>query len=390
MILVFNFGSSSFKYKIFSLNNDEEIFGGRCYKTCGDSGILIFKTKEKEFRYDVRYGTCKDAFESFKKVFSDNNFSDVLKNVKAIGHRVVHGGNYFKSQAVVINKNVLHKIKELIPLSPLHNRSNLDGILSCIDFFGNIKQVAVFDTSFFSNLPKKAYTYAIPATIAKKHNIRKYGFHGISHKYAYETCLRYLKKKNLKVVSCHLGSGSSIAAIVDGNPIDTSMGLTPLGGLMMSTRCGSLDPSVIIHLKKIESLSSEKVYEILNSQSGILGVSGFSDNIEKVIENYEKNENCKLAVDMFCYKITKYIGSYITVMNGCDAVVFTAGIGENSPFIRKNICESLSIFGVKLKKDNSENEVIVSSSNSKICILNLISDEEKCIYNETKLILNYR
>ncbi|GMB10770.1 MAG: acetate kinase [Candidatus Improbicoccus devescovinae] len=394
MVFVLNFGGSSFKYKIFGHN--ELILEGICEKIGDFSGKISIKFIKKNIKIDkeISFKNHREAFKCVIDLLFDKK-NGILKEygpITAIGHRVVHGGTYF-NKSVTIDENVIKKIKELIPLAPIHNQANINGILDCYDFFGkNIPQIAVFDTSFFANLPKKVYTYAIPKDLSAKYNIRKYGFHGISHKYVYNFYKNSTNENNLKIITCHLGSGSSMAAIIDGNPVDTTMGLTPLGGLIMNTRCGSLDPSVVIQLMKYENLSLDKITKILNNNSGILGISELSEDVSKVLEH--DNENCKLAIDMYCYKIIKYIGAYITIMNGCDAIIFTAGIGENCANIRKRICENLTFFGIKLNNFYNNNIIfneknIISNKKSKIKVAVIFTDEEKGIYNEVKEILKY-
>lgn len=300
----------------------------------------------------------------------------------------MHGGNFFSSP-VIINNEVIKKIKSLIPLAPIHNAVNLEGILDCQQEFPGVKQVAVFDTSFFFNLPEKVKKYPIPNNLSEKYHIKKYGFHGISHSWVLKKYINITNKKNSKIISCHLGSGSSICAIKNNIPIDTSMGLTPLGGIMMGTRSGSLDPSVVTFLASQSGLNYNEINEILNTKSGLLGVSEISSDIRKLFEN-NNNNKCKLAIDMFVYRIIKYIGSYIAALGGLDALIFTGGIGENDSEIRQKICKNFEFMNLKLDKNlNSINSYdnIISAKDSKINVFVIKSNEELAIAHEILSVL---
>jgi acetate kinase len=408
LILVVNFGSSSFKFKIFEssivgrryfgfVKNFSDKRGksipsalvwGVCEKIGKDSGKVIYNTKEFKVERKILFKNHKSAFFTVKNMLYEPGIGIIksFDEITAIGHRIVHGGTFFKN-AAEIDKSVIEKIKSLIPLAPIHNAANLEGIKDCHAAFGGVPQFAVFDTSFFADLPPESFTFAIPGDLAEKHKIRKYGFHGISHEWAY---LRYKsiqtdkkkESKESKVITCHLGNGSSVAAIINGRPIETSMGLTPLGGLVMGTRCGSIDPSVVTFLLKNENLNADQIENILNKKSGLLGITGFSDDIRNVIKS--SHEKCRLAVNIFCRKVTQFIGGYAALMNGCDAIVFTGGIGENQPVIREKILENLKFLGVYLDAELnnltiSGKENLISLKNSKIDIFVARADEERSI-----------
>jgi acetate kinase len=343
-ILVFNVGSSSIKYSLFE---NENLINSGNYER--------LKTKED----------YKNSVEKIFKKFED-------KRIDFIAHRVVHGGDLKKPSR--INEKVKDKIREFSQFAPLHNPKQLMVIELCEKY--KKPQYAVFDTMFFSEIPEVAKTYAIPKEIAKKFEIRRYGFHGLSHEYV----SRGLKRKT---ITCHLGSGSSIAAIKDGKPIDTSMGLTPLEGIMMGTRPGSIDPGIIIFLEK----KGYNVNKMLTEESGLKGLCGFND-FRDILSNMKKNKDCKLAYDLFIYRIIKVIGSYIAALNGLDNLVFTAAIGENVPKLREDICSHLSFLNIIIdNKKNKSNSEIISTKNSKVKVYVKKTNEEKMAVEEVLKIL---
>ncbi len=340
-----------------------------------------------------------DAFNHLKEILTSKE-SGVIKSmdeIAAIGHRVVHGGEYFTGP-VIINDEVIKKIESLIPLAPLHNKASISGIKSCTKMFGNkIPQVAVFDTSYYSNIPDYAFVYPIPYEYYEKCGIRKYGFHGTSHEFVSNAVAKILNKNinDLKIISCHLGNGSSITAIKNGKAIDTSMGLTPLGGIMMGTRSGSMDPSVIIKMAEEKSLSLEEIGNILNKESGLKGVSGVgSDDRDILRAENNGNKRAKLAHEMMIYKITKYIGGYIAILGGCDAIIFTGGIGEHQWMHREKICKHFKFMGLELDDEKNKNaklgkEEIISKNDSKIKVFVIPTNEELAIARFTlELISN--
>ena len=390
IILVINLGSSSLRFNLFSKSNLSSIFKGICENIGYEISKISYICRDCEQCINIHLKNHKDAFSFIKKLLIHSPHSPIknLSQIFAIGHRVVHGGDFFDSPSI-INSETIEKIRSLIPLAPIHNAINLEGILDCQIEFPGIKQVAVFDTSFFFNLPEKVKIYPIPYELSKKFNIRKYGFHGISHEWALKQYMKLSSKSSSKVISCHLGSGSSICAIKDGIPIDTSMGLTPLGGLMMATRSGSMDPSVVSYLIK-SGINFNDIDDILNKKSGLLGVSEFSGDIRKLINQNDYKSN--LALDMFIYKIVKYIGSYIAILEGVDSIIFTGGIGENNYFIREKICNSFKFLGIELD-DNKNKEPLLGisriistrKSSSDICIVK--TDEEYSIAEQTRKVL---
>lgn len=339
-----------------------------------------------------------DAFKSVISVITDKNIGIIknLSEIDGIGHRVVHGGEYFKKPAI-ISETVIDKIESLIPLAPLHNKSNLSGIKACINIFGEkVPQVAVFDTSYYSDIPDYAYMYPVPYEYYKKYNIRKYGFHGTSHQYVSNRCAELMNKNisDLKIISCHLGNGSSITAIKGGKALDTSMGLTPLGGIMMGTRSGSLDPSVILQIAERESLSIEEINELLHKKSGLKAISGIDTSDDRDILKAENNGNKRaaLAHKMMIYQIVQYIGSYIAILGGCDALIFTGGIGENQWIHRENICNYFSFMGLEIDKLKNQNMILgkegkISTNNSKVDVLVIPTNEELAIAKLTMQLI---
>ncbi len=386
IILVINLGSSSLRFNLFYANDLSSICKGICENIGSSHSIINYYIKNKKKSLDVNLKNHKEAFSYVKSIlnFSVENLNEIL----AIGHRIVHGGIFFNSPSL-INSETIEKIKSLIPLAPIHNSVNLEGILDCQIEFPGIKQYAVFDTSFFYDLPEKSKIYPIPLEISEKYKIKKYGFHGISHKWAYDQYLSISNKKKCKAISCHLGNGSSICAIENGIPIDTSMGLTPLGGLMMGTRSGSIDPSIIIQLINF-GMNPVEINDILNRKSGLLGVSGYSNDIRKLTD---KNDyRCNLALEMFIYRIIKFIGSYVSALGGIDSIIFTGGIGQNNPDVRKKILENFKFLGLeindKLNSTIKNPTQIISSKNSKIDICIVKSNEEKAIAEQIKNLIN--
>ncbi len=314
--------------------------------------------------------------------------------IHAIGHRVVHGGERF-TESVLITEEVLAEIRNLIDLAPLHNPHNIRGIQACNKTLPGIPQVAVFDTAFHHRMPPHAYVYGIPYVMYKKYGIRRYGFHGPSHSYVSHRAAAVLGKpiEELKMITCHLGNGASVCAVDRGASIDTSMGFTPLEGLLMGTRCGDMDPAVILHVMGREELSLHEANTLLNKHSGLIGVSGVSSDMREIIEAANAgHSNAKLALDMYCYRLKKYIGSYTVAMGGLDAIIFTAGVGENSPEVRELTCQGLGFLGIELDKGKNETtigkEVDISSDNSRVRVLAIPTNEELVIARDTKNIVD--
>ncbi|MFO0780615.1 MAG: acetate kinase, partial [Candidatus Gracilibacteria bacterium] len=305
-----------------------------------------------------------------------------------IGHRVVHGGEQYRD-SVRITPKTIATIQKLAELAPLHNPPNLKGILACKKLLKKAPQIAVFDTAFHETLPEKAFIYALPYELYTRHGIRRYGFHGTSHKYVSEQAAKILKKKNLKIVSCHLGNGSSVAAIMNGKSVDTSMGLTPLEGLPMGTRSGDIDPAIIFHLLKQHKKTPEQIETMLIKEAGLKGISGISSDVRILLSSVRKrNKRAELTFEVLCYRIAKYIGSYAAAMNGLDAIIFTAGIGEHAYYLRSDICKYLGFLGVKIdEQNNKKNALVVSAKTSTIKVLVIPTNEEEAIANETLRVL---
>lgn len=396
-ILVLNCGSSSIKYKLIQINTKTELASGIIEKIPSANALFTHKYLKNGLKKELKNKQkVDDHFSGVNLVLDILSHPEygVIKDkseIFAIGHRVVHGGEKF-THSVLINEEVKKQIEECIDLAPLHNPPNLKGIYACEKYLPNVPQVAVFDTAFHSTLPSYAYTYPLPLDYYKKYSLRKYGFHGTSHAYVLNQVGKLLKEKiqDLKIITCHLGNGCSITAIKDGKSIDTSMGLTPLEGLMMGTRCGDIDPSIPLFLVEKGNLNSQQVDDILNKKSGLLGVSGISNDMREILKAIDEgNETAKLAFDMFVYRIKKYIGAYVAIMNGLDVLVFTAGIGENSLPTREKICDNLQYLGIILdKQKNIKNKPgIISSQDSQVKVMVIPTDEELIIAEETERIV---
>ncbi len=397
-VLVINAGSSSLKFQLIDMANESVLAKGNCERIGTDGSFIGYKTADGgkvEKKTEMKNHT--QAFEAVKDSLLDpavNAISD-LSEVAAIGHRVVQGGAYF-DRSVLIDADVLGKIKELSPLAPLHNPAHIQGIDACTAVFGTeIPQVAVFDTAFHQTMPEKAYMFAVPYEYYEKYGVRKYGFHGTSHRYVSAKMAEIMGKpiEELKIITCHIGNGSSITAVKYGKVVDTTMGLTPLGGFMMGTRSGSLDPSVVTFIAEKEGLSLSEMETVLNKKSGLLGVSGVSsDDRDVTAAENAGNPRAKLAHEMLYYQIAQYIGSYFVAMGGCDAIVFTAGLGENQPILREGVCNYLSCLGVDLDKDANNAAVrgkqgMLTKPESKVRVELIATDEEMVIARDTRDIV---
>ena len=394
-ILVLNCGSSSIKYQLIDMDKQEAIARGIVARIGEKGSYIRHRTEKGEIVEEMQIRDHVKGLEIVISHLLDKKIG-VIKDrseVSAIGHRVVHGGSTFL-QPTLITDDVIKALRKYSYLAPLHNPHNLAGIEAAKKIFPGIPQVAVFDTAFHQTIPEKAYLYPIPYEFYLKYGVRKYGFHGISCQYVSMRCSEILNKplKELKLIICHLGNGVTICAVDRGRSIDTSMGLTPLGGVMMGTRCGDLDPGLIFYLLKNADVDAEELNEILNSKSGLLGISGVSNDVREILERVEKGDRrCRLAIDMFTYRIKKWIGAYAAALKGFDALIFTAGIGENSPHIRSMICEGLDFMGVKLDEEKNKKavgvEAIISKDSSRVKILTIPTNEEKLIAYETMKIV---
>jgi acetate kinase len=349
-IFVINSGSSSIKYQLFNMPATAPVCSGLIESIGAPSSLVTHSTHTGvTIKLTLTVKDHKAGIHEIQKLLTDPEFG-VIKDtaeIMVVGHRVVHGGESF-AKGVIITSGVKGKIKALSALAPLHNPINYKGILIAENMFKSAVQVAIFDTAFHHTMPEKAFRYAIPNKLYTDHGIRVYGFHGISHKYVTEKALSYLGKPEAKIITIHLGNGCSMAAVAAGQCIDTSMGLSPLDGLIMGTRPGNIDAAVILHLMGNAGYTLEELNSLLNKQSGMLGLTGKSDmrDIKKLIN--EGNAAAKLAYEMYAYRIKKYIGSYSAAMNGLDAIVFTAGVGENDSLIRKMVCENMEFLGIRL------------------------------------------
>ena len=356
-VLVINCGSSSLKYQLIDMVNEEALAQGLVERIGIEGSVLTQKVEGKD-KYIVKeeMKDHKDAIRLVLAALVDEN-NGVIKSmdeISAVGHRVVHGGEKYK-ESVVINDEVKANIEECFKLAPLHNPANMIGIKACEELMPNTPMVAVFDTAFHGTMPEDAYLYALPYELYEKHGIRKYGFHGTSHKYVSQTCAEVMGRdiKDLKIITCHLGNGASLCAVKNGVSVDTSMGFTPLEGLAMGTRCGNIDPAIVTFLMKEEGLSVDEVNDLLNKKSGVLGISGISSDFRDIEDAaFNKDDRrAKLALKIFEYKIRTTIGAYAAAMGGVDAIVFTAGVGENGPETREKCLEGLEFLGVEIDKE---------------------------------------
>lgn len=393
-IFVLNCGSSSVKYKLYDMEGETVLAEGRVERVGQENGVITHQSTGKEkISKTMPILEHTVAISETLKLLTDKEPGciDSLDAIDAVGHRVVHGGESF-SQAVLINEETKEILDSLAELAPLHNPANVMGIRAAEKLMPQTPQVAVFDTAFHSTMPPHAYLYAIPFNLYQKHKVRRYGFHGTSHQYVTQRAAEMMGRdiKDLRIVSCHLGNGASIAAVSGGQSVDTSMGFTPLEGLMMGTRSGDIDPGAIFYLMKTYDLSLHEVDSLLNKHSGLYGIAGASDmrDIEKGIS--EDDKLSKLAFDMYEYRIRKYIGAYIAAMGGIDAIVFTAGIGENTPALRSRICENLSYLGIKLDDELNQKrgqDLEISTSDSAVKVFVIPTNEEVMIARDTAAIV---
>ena len=390
-ILVLNCGSSSIKYKLFDMTSKEVIAQGGIEKI-GLKGSFLKLTlpngEKKILEKDIPEHTVGVEFILNTLIHPEYGAIKSLDEINAVGHRMVHGGERF-SESVLLNKEVLEAFTACNDLAPLHNPANLKGVNAVSAILPNIPQVGVFDTAFHQTMPDVAYTYGIPYEYYEKYKVRRYGFHGTSHSYVSKRTAEIVGKPydQMKIIVCHLGNGASISAVNCGKSVDTSMGLTPLEGLVMGTRSGDLDPAIIDFVGKKEGLSLDEMNEVLNKKSGMLGISGVSSDgrdLEAAAET--GNKRAQLALDVFDYRVIKYIGAYAAAMNGVDAIAFTAGIGENNIKMRKDVCSSLTYLGVKLDEEKNNvrgEERIISADDSKVQVLLVPTNEELAIARET-------
>jgi len=392
-ILVINCGSSSLKYQLIDMNGEIALAQGLVERIGMEGSILTQKVEGKE-KYIIKevMNDHKAAIKLVLEALVDktNGVIRDMSEIAAVGHRVVHGGEKY-SESALIDENVMQAIQDCVKLAPLHNPPNITGINACKELMPNTPMVAVFDTAFHQTMPKTAYIYPLPYELYTKYGIRKYGFHGTSHKYVSAIATEKMGgNKDLKIISCHLGNGASVTAIKDGKSIETSMGFTPLEGIAMGTRAGSIDPAIITFLQSELKLSVEEVNDLLNKKSGVLGISGVSSDFRDLEDAAEGNERAQLALDIFHYKVKKFIGSYVAAMGGVDCVIFTAGLGENSAFTRAEICKGLEFLGINL--DEERNNVRgkfaeINTVDSKVKVFVIPTNEELMIARDTNAIV---
>ncbi len=396
-ILVINAGSSSLKFQLFNMDNEKVIAKGNCEKIGLDGSFIGYKTIGDKKEIAVKLPNHKVAVENVFKILTDEK-EGVIKDVSeidAVGHRFVQGGWIF-DRSVIFDKEVVEKLNQLTDLSPLHAHANMAGYLGCAELMPNTPQVAVFDTSFHATMPAKAYMYGIKYEDYENYHVRKYGFHGTSHRYVLGETAKLLGKdaKDINIITVHLGNGSSITAIKNGKSVDTTMGLTPLEGLIMGTRSGDLDPTVVSYLGNKKNMSADEVVNYLNKQCGILGVSGVSSDMRE-LNNAIVNGNARarLALDMLIYRVKKYIGSYMAVLGKVDAIVFTGGIGENQEDLREEALANMEMYGIEIDIEKNNNlprgtTEEISTKNSKIKVFRIPTDEELLIARDTAQLIS--
>ncbi|HIW34546.1 MAG TPA: acetate kinase [Candidatus Paenibacillus intestinavium] len=390
-VLVINAGSSSLKYQLFDMKNESVLASGRVERIGMDSSIVTHEPVGKEEVVEVK--EILDHITAVSRVIdmlihAEHGVVKSMAEIDAVGHRIVHGGEIFKN-SVIVTDAVKSEIRRLFELAPLHNPAHMMGIVAVEMNLPNVPQVVVFDTAFHQTMPKTSYLYAIPKSLYKRHKVRRYGFHGTSHAYVSDVAAKVLDKElaSLKMITCHIGNGGSLTAILDGQSFDTSMGMTPLEGLMMGTRSGDLDPAIVPFVMNKEELTLNEVNSMLNKHSGLLAVSGLSSDMREITDAMDDNEEAKLAFDMYVYRVKKYIGSYAAAMNGLDVMVFTAGVGENSVVLRKAVCEGLTFLGIELDEElnakRSKEPRVISTPNSRVKVMVVPTNEELLIARDT-------
>ena len=395
-ILVLNCGSSSIKYALYNMDDKSVMTSGGAERVGLDGAFVKVKLpngEKKTVMHDIPEHT-----EGVKFIFSLLTDPEIgvikdLNEIDAVGHRMVHGGEKF-NKSVVLTDEVLKTFEECIDLAPLHNPANLKGVKAVSELMPGLPQVGVFDTAFHQTMPAHSYLYAIPYELYEKYGVRRYGFHGTSHRYVSKRVCDFLgvNPADKKVITCHIGNGGSIAAVDGGKCVDTSMGLTPLEGLMMGTRSGDIDGGAITFLEKKLGLDADGMSNLLNKKSGVLGITGISSDMREIESaNYEGNERAKLALDMYSYRIKKYVGAYAAAMGGCDIIVFTAGVGENQASMREDVCKNMEYMGVKLDVEKNKTirgeEAIISTPDSKVTVCVIPTDEELMIATDTMNLL---
>ena len=390
-VLVINCGSSSLKYQLINMQDESVLCKGLCERIGIDGSRIIHKANGGEWTQEVDFPTHTEAFMKVVEMMTQGEGAVVKdkSEISAIGHRVVQGAEFFTKSEIVTDA-IIDKIEEIAPLAPVHNMAHVQGLRSAKAVFGeNVPNVVVFDTTFHQTMPPKAYIYGVPYEMYEKYSIRRYGAHGTSHRYVSLAAAKYLSRNDLKMVTCHLGNGSSITAVENGKCIDTSMGLTPLAGVLMGTRCGDVDPSVVTYMEQKLGINGQEMADYLNKNSGLLGISGVSSDkrdVESAAQN--GNKRAQLAEDMLNYQIKKYIGAYSAAMGGLDCIVFTGGIGENDCALREAVCDNMEYLGVALDPEKNKVRGLdindISAENSRVKILVVCTNEELMIARDTK------
>ena len=390
-VLVINCGSSSLKYQLINSESEEVLAKGLCERIGIDGRLTYQKAGLDKEITEAAMPTHKEAIQMVLDALVNDKTGAIkaLSEIDAVGHRIVHGGEKFAS-SVVITEEVIKAVEECNDLAPLHNPANIIGIHACQALMPDVPMVGVFDTAFHQTMPAKAYLYGLPYEYYEKYKVRRYGFHGTSHDFVSKATAEYLglDLNNSKIIVAHLGNGASVSAVLNGKCVDTSMGLTPLEGLVMGTRSGDIDPSIMEFIAKKENLDIDGVMNVLNKKSGVAGMSGVSSDFRDLTAaRAEGNEKAANAIDVFCYRVAKYIGSYAAAMNGVDAIAFTAGIGENVTHVRENIMSYLGYLGIEIKKEANEaargEEGIISTADSKVKVIVMPTNEELAICRET-------
>ena len=393
-VLVINCGSSSLKYQLIDSRSEEVLAAGLCERIGIDGRMTHTPSGGDTVVKNDPLPDHGAAIQSVLSALTDKAHGVIssLSEIGAVGHRLVHGGEKFAA-SVIINDEVIAEVEACNDLAPLHNPANLIGVRACRQIMPDVPMVGVFDTAFHQTMPPKAYLYGIPHQYYQEHKVRRYGFHGTSHNYVSQRVhhLAELDPDNSRVIVCHLGNGASVTAVKNGKSVDTSMGLTPLEGLIMGTRSGDLDPGVIEYIAKKEHLTLEEVLKVLNKESGVLGLSGVSSDFRDLTEAMEQgNEQAAVAVEAFCYRVAKHIGAYTAALNGVDAIVFTAGIGENAAHIRSMICDYLGFLGITIDEEKNAvrgKETEISTPDSKVSVFVIPTNEELAIARETAALL---
>ena len=389
-VLVINCGSSSLKYQLIDSDTEAVLAKGLCERIGIDGRLVYQKAGNDKEITEASMPTHKEAIQMVLEALTTEKTGAIksLAEVNAIGHRIVHGGEKFASSAIITDE-MIKAVEECNDLAPLHNPANLIGIRVCSELMPNVPQVGVFDTAFHQTMPAKAYLYGLPIEYYKNYKVRRYGFHGTSHSFVSKRAVEFLglDKDNSKVIVCHLGNGSSISAVQNGKCVDTTMGLTPLEGVVMGPRSGSIDPAIVEYIAKKENLDLAGVMNVLNKKSGLQGMSGVSSDMRDLrAAAAEGNEDAKNAIEVLCYGIAKYVGGYVAAMNGVDAIVFTAGIGENVGMIREKVCSYLGFLGVTIDAKANEalgEEVVISGADSKVKVAVIPTNEELAICRDT-------